>query len=389
MKHNALTTRLVQTAKGPSRYCDGMNLWLQVSKWGSKAWTFRYVVGGRTREMGLGSARIITLRLARELAREQHEILVRGGDPIEERRAKRERLREERAMRSTFKDDAAAYIEVHRPTWSNAKHRQQWPNTLRDYAYPTLGNRPTLSITGADITEALAPIWLSKAVTAGRVKKRIEAVCEWVRNGRPLPQQASKQVQHHKALAVESIPEFMAKLREQDSVAARALEVAVLAALRTSEVVGAKWSEVDLDQRVWTIPASRMKKRKPHIVPLSDRVVDILTQLPRTGPFVFPGTGKHHLSNNAMLKTLRAVSGDAEATVHGTARSCFSDWAKDRTNASHEVIEFALAHAIPSKTQAAYRRYSALEKRRALMEQWAAYCESSTMGANITQLRRA
>jgi integrase len=360
-----------------------MGLYLQVSVWGSKAWVFRYDVAGRVREMGLGSARAIPFKLARELAREQREHLLRGDDPIELRRAKRERARAARQERTIFRADAAEFITVHAPTWDNAKHRQQWANTLRDYAFPVLGSRPTASIDGAAITEALSPIWLSKAVTASRVKNRIEKVCKWVKDGRPLPQQASKQVQHHKALAVESIPEFMSALRNRGGVDARALEVCVLTALRTGEVLGARWDEIDLDEKTWTLPAARMKKRKEHIVPLSDRAAEIFSRLPRDGELVFPGLG-----DKAMLKLLREVSGDDKATTHGTARSCFSDWAKDQTPFGHEVIEFALAHAIPSKTAAAYRRYSALEKRSALMQQWAQYCAMSGMGANVEPLRR-
>ena len=388
MRHNVLTTRTVEEAKGPARLCDGMGLYLQISRYGSKAWVFRYDFAGRTREMGLGSVHTVPLKLARELAREQREHLLRGDDPIELRAAKIDKARALTAERITFKEAAEEFIAVHAPTWRNAKHRQQWHTTIKDYAYRTLGSRPVSAITGAVITETLAPIWMTKTVTARRVKGRIERVCQWVKDGKPLPQQVTKNVNHHAAVAVDELPAFMAELRERNSVAARALEFLILTAARTGEVLGARWDEIDLKEATWTIPGERMKRGRQHIVPLSEYAMAILKSLPRQGDHIFVSTRDGQpIGHTAMRDVLRDMRGHGD-TVHGF-RSSFTDWAGDRTNHPHEVIEFALAHGIPDATKAAYRRYTALAKRRALMESWAQFCEPPATGATVTTLRRA
>ena len=387
MKHGVLTVKKVATAKGPARYCDGMGLWLQVSQYGTRAWVYRYNFAGKVREMGLGSIHAVPLGLARELAREQRALLLQGEDPIEHRKAKRDRVRAQAAERITFKEAAEQFISVHAPMWRNDKHRHQWASTLTQYAYPHIGSRPITAITGALITETLAGIWLTKQVTASRTKQRIERVIEWVKNGKPLPQQRAKRVQHFQAIPFVEIPAFMAALRERAAVSARALEFLTLTASRSGEAIGAQWSEIDIDAATWTVPASRMKKGTEHIVPLSRRAIEILAVLPRVNDFLFPGVrGGQPIGEDAMLVALREIRGNGD-TVHGL-RSSFRDWAGDATNFPHEVVEFALAHSIPSKTAAAYRRYSALTKRRALMEQWSGYCASSGTSATVTPLRR-
>jgi integrase len=382
---NKLSAVKVNRLKTPGRYCDGLGLWLQVSETGTKAWIFRYTRHGQARHMGLGALHTVSLAEARERARQARQVLLDGGDPLEIKRKQRDEARAESAERILFKDAAQRFLDLHENTWKNAKHRDQWRNTLRDYAYPYLGSRPISAIDGALITEALASIWTKKPETARRVKQRIERVIQWVRDGTPLPSPgASRRVRHHPAMSFAELPAFMEELRDRDGISARALEFAILTAARTSEVIGAKWSEIDLDAGVWTVPAERMKGAKEHQVPLSKRAIAILEDLPRErGGYLFPGAKtKAPLSNMAMLELLRGMDSNG-FTVHGF-RSTFRDWAGDRTNYAREVIEHALAHRIKDKAEASYRRSNALEKRRRLMEAWAKYCESPAAGQVVS-----
>lgn len=381
---------LVQANK-PGLYGDGAGLWLQVSRFGSACWTFRYTRKGRTRDMGLGSLKQVSLKMARELAAEQRAHLLRGDDPIDLRRAKRDKARSDELSDILFKDAAKRFIDLYGPNWRNGKHRKQWTSTLEQYAYRSLGTRRAVGITGVDITDALAPIWQTKQETASRVKQRIDRVVQWVKDGMPLPQQGpSKRVRHHPALPFKALPDFMAELRERDGVSARALELTILTALRTSEVIGAKWDEIDFEAETWTVPAGRMKAHKQHTVPLSKRAVKVLKALPRIAgcAFVFPGAKGGHLSNMAMLELLQGMPGYETYTVHGF-RSSFRDWSGDQTSYAREVIEHALAHRIQDKAEAAYRRGDALEKRRRLMDAWARYCESTPVEATVTSIRSA
>ena len=374
---NKLSAVKVTRLKEPGRYCDGLGLWLQVSQFGTKAWLFRYTRHGRARQMGLGALHTVSLAEARERARQARQILLDGDDPLEVKRKKRDDAKAETAERILFKDAAKRFLNVHETLWKNGKHREQWKSTLATYVYPTLGSRPISAIDGALITETLVSIWTKKPETARRVKQRIERVVQWVKDGTPLPVHgASKRVQHHAAMPFSELQAFMEELRGRDSISARSLEFTILTAARTSEAIGAKWSEIDLDAGVWTIPAERMKGGKEHQVPLSKRALDILEDLPRErGGYVFPGArAKAPLSNMAMLELLRGMDGDG-FTVHGF-RSTFRDWAGDRTNYAREVIEHALAHQIKDKAEASYRRSAALDKRRQLMEAWAKYCSS-------------
>jgi Arm DNA-binding domain len=245
---NKLSAVKVARLKTPGRYCDGLGLWLQVSQFGTKAWLLRYTRHGRARQMGLGPLHTVSLSEARERARRARQTLLDGDDPLEIKRTKRDEARAETAERILFKSAAQRFLDLHEATWKNAKHREQWKSTLSTYAYPRLGNRPISAIDGAQITEALAPIWTKKTETARRVKQRIERIIQWVRDGRPLPNRgAAKRVRHHPALPFVEMPEFMDRLRSRNGVSARALEFAILTAARTSEVIGAKWSEIDLD----------------------------------------------------------------------------------------------------------------------------------------------
>jgi integrase len=364
MRRRQLTPADVRKATTPGHFADGMGLYLQVSESGTKSWVFRYMLYGRQREMGLGSAEVFSLGEAREKVIEARKLLHDKIDPIEARLRKRDEARAEATARVTFLEAATDYIELHKDGWRNARHRQQWENTLRDYAYPALGSRPVSSIDGAVITEALASIWTTKSVTAARVKQRIEKVCQWIRDGRPLPVQlSSRRVQHHAALPFTKMPAFMAELRAIDTPVARALEFTILTAARTGEVLGAQWNEIK--DGVWTIPASRMKAGRQHEVPLSPRALEVLGAPPPKGGSVF---GIFHGDMLKLLGTMRPG-----ITVHGF-RSSFRDWAGDRTAFAKDIIEHALTHSLPSSTEKAYRRETALPKRRKLMEAWARYC---------------
>ena len=259
-------------------------------------------------------------------------------------------------------------------TGSNGQTRLPSTSTQRLVA------APSLQLTAQLITETLSPIWTSKSETARRVKQRIERVVQWVKDGKPLPQKSGTvRVKHHAAASFAELPAFMADLRRANGMAARALEFAILTAARTSEVLGAKWSEFDLDAGVWTVPAARMKSGKDHEVPLSKRALALLDMPREKNGYVFPGAKANApLGDKALRHMLQAISGNG-LTVHGF-RSTFRDWAGDRTNFARDVIEHALAHAIKDKTEAAYRRSAALEKRRKLMEAWSSYC-ATTPGA--------
>jgi integrase len=387
MKSNQLTTRKIANAKKPGYYGDGGGLYLQVSKSGSKSWIFRFMLDGRARDMGLGAYTDFTLKAARERARENRRLLTDGIDPIEARRRKRDAIRVEATERMLFKEAAQRFIDLHESTWRNEKHREQWRTTLREYAYPTLAERPISAIDGALITYALAPIWTKTPVTAQRVKQRIERVIGWVKDGMPLPARvAAKPVQHLSAMPFSELPTFMAELRQRKSISARALEFTILTAARTSETIGAKWDE--FDDGVWTVPPERMKAGKEHQVPLSKRAIEILEALPREGDYLFVGAKKNRpLYIATMLDVLRELRGKSY-TVHGF-RSSFRDWAGDRTNYAREVIEHALAHRIKDKAEASYRRTSALEKRRRLMEEWSRYCSSTPVKGEVVAIHGA
>jgi integrase len=385
VKTNLLSARKVEEiirSKQWGLHHDGGGLYLVGSrKYKTFSWilrVYRSTVTGRPRDMGLGRARDLTLKEAREKARKLRQIAADGIDPVEERRERRDQQRAEALSRSTFKDAALEFISLHSPTWKNAKHRAQWKSSLEAYAFRTLGSRPVLAIDGAAITEALSPIWMSKVETASRVKQRIERVIQWVKDGKPLPHQgASKRVNHHGALPFEELPQFIGELRKRDSISARALEFTILTAARTGDTIGAKWGEINFNTGVWTVSDGRHKTSKDFEIPLSKRALEILKALPRErgSPHVFPG-GKagQPLSNMAMLELLRGLGGNG-FTVHGF-RSTFRDWAGDRTNFAREVIEHAMSHQIKDKAEASYRRSTALDKRRQLMETWATYCAS-------------
>jgi len=385
MKTCQLTTRAVAAARERGYYADGGNLYLQVSKFGTRSWVFRYTVIGTTRDMGLGSIETVSLELARELAGEQRELLIRGDDPIETRAAKRRRIAQARMARKTFAECAEAYIAQHGPKWRSDKYRHQVKRAL-DIASKRFDRLDVKDIDTDHVVSLLEPIWRRTPVTASRIRGLIEQVLDWAtvskfREG-PNPARwdghlehllrALPKATHFEALPFDQVPAFMVKLRAVEGVRARAVEFAILTAARSNEVRGMRWEEVK--DGVWTEPVERTKRDREHRVPLSGRALEILDATPRAGDHVFvnESTGRP-LDDKMMLNVVKRLG---DTTVHGISRSSFRDWAGDRTSFSHETIEFALAHKIPDKTAAAYRRYSAMEKRAKLMEAWARYCSS-------------
>ena len=404
---NVLTPLAVKNAK-PGRHADGGGLHLLVKESGARSWVYRFMLGGRSRDIGLGTASPdgISLADARD-ARDALRLKVKAGiDPLEERqREASEALVAAQAAqvaRITFKAVAETYIGANEGSWRNDKHRQQWKNTLATYVYPVIGELPVAEVGTAHVLQILEPIWKAKAETASRLRGRIESILDAAkargyREGENparwrghiaqiLPPRSRLTRGHHKAMPYEAIPAFVGALHTREAVAALALEFTILTAARTGEVIGAKWNEVDLAKAIWIIPASRMKATKEHRVPLSPRAVEILksTQGLRK-EWLFPATKGGKLSSMAMSMLLRRMK--VEVTVHGF-RSGFRDWCAECTGYAHEVAEMAIAHTIENKVERAYRRGDLFEKRRRLMDDWAGYCaRPETVTAAVIPLR--
>src|SRR6266498_2569176 len=391
-----VSSAAVKHAK-PGMHCDGGGLYLQAVLGAGgvvrKSWLFRFAENGRERQMGLGSLDNVSLAQARDKAAECRRLRQEGIDPIEARNSQRASMAAENAKTMTFDQCAAGYIAAHRAGWRNTKHASQWENTLATYVSPVFGKVTVRSVDVGLVIKALEPIWSAKPETASRVRGQIEAVLDWAaargfrdadnparwkgRLDKLLPRRSKvRAVEHHAALPYDKIGSFMVELREREGVAARALEFAILTAVRTGEVLGAQWSEIDLGAKVWTVPAGRMKGGREHRVPLSGAAVAILKRMAkaREGDHVFPGNRRATLSNMAFLMLLRRM-GRGDLTAHGF-RSTFRDWAAERTNFPNEVVEMALAHSVGNKVEAAYRRGDLFDKRRKLMNAWAAYCEA-------------
>ena len=401
-----LTAIGVEKLREPGRYGDGGGLWLQVRTSG-KSWLFRYTRKGVARHLGLGSARDVSLAEARTKAAECRKRLLLGIDPLEARRAAQAQAQFEIANATSFRECAERYIVSQETAWRNAKHRQQWRNTLATYAYPLLGQAAVSAVDTGLIMKVLDPIWTEKPETASRVRGRIESVLDWAkardyRQGdnparwrghldKLLPSRRRvANVRHHAALPYPEIPAFMEQLRARVGVSARALELLILTSTRTSEAIKARWIEFDFGTKSWVIPAERMKAGHDYRVPLSDRAMALLQELPSETEFVFPGgramTG--HLSNMALLSLLRRM-GRTDLTSHGF-RSSFRDWAAERTTYPNHIVEMALAHTIGNKVEAAYRRGDLLAKRSHLMQDWAQYCFScSELEERAIPLRRS
>ena len=396
-----LTALAVDRAKRRGYYGDGGGLFLQVSASGAKSWVFRFKEFGRLREMGLGPTHTVSLAEARQKALECRKLRLDGCDPIEIRKAGRAQARLDAAKAMTFKECAESYIASHKAGWRNPKHAAQWPATLGTYVYPVFGGLPVQAVDVGLVMRALEPIWTAKPETAGRVRGRVESVLDWAtsrgyRQGENparwrghlenlLPKKAKvHRVEHHAALPYAEIGTFMAELHLQEGIAARALGFAILTVARTGEVIGARWSEIDLESRLWAVPAERMKGGRVHRVPLSEATIAVLDAMKtiRHGDCVFPGgRAGGPISNMAMTMTLRRM-GRGDLTVHGF-RSSFRDWAAERTGFPAEVAEMALSHVVSDKVEAAYRRGDLFAKRRQLMDAWAKFCAAPAPSGKV------
>lgn len=408
-----VTALLKAGAKG--QHAAGNGLYLKVNGQNKGSWFYRYKVDGKTRRMGLGSTNTVSLADARQKAAEQKLLLAKGVDPLKEREA----LEQQRMAKViTFDMVAADYIAAQHPSWTNAKHAQQWENTLATYASPVIGELAPKDITTEHLLTILTPIWNTKKETASRVRNRIELVlnaakARKLRTGENvaawrghldllLTKHRNQDRRHHPALPWTQISELWQALAKTNDTSGQAVKLTILTALRTNEVLQAHWSEFDLVAGIWTIPAERMKAKKTHRVPLSQAMLDVLNEIPKVeSGLLFEGrTVGKPVSNMAMLMKIRRMdtakheqdglgwrdnNGDT-ITAHGF-RSTFRDWAAETTAYENIVVEQALAHTIGNAVEAAYRRGDLLERRRELMEAWGAYVTQPS-ASNVLQLRR-
>lgn len=376
-----LTALTIRNLHDPGFYGDGNGLYLKVDTSGARRWVQRIVINGKRRDVGLGSASLVGLAEAREAALQQRKLARAGGDPLEAKRRSTAIL--------SFEKAAEKVHDLSKPTWRNEKHGQQWLNTLTTYAFPIIGSKRVSAITSGDVLAVLSPIWNSHPETARRVKQRIGTVMKWAmaqgwRTDNPadiiakgLPKHDRSKIQHRKALPYDEVSKALEKVRNSDaSVATKlALEFLVLTATRSGETRLAGWNEIDLAKAEWTIPASRMKAKKIHRVPLSPRCMAILEEAKaikaKDSALIFPGTkGDKPLSDMTLSKLIKELG--IAAVPHGF-RSSFRDWAGETTAHPREVIEFALSHVIKDKAEAAYARSDLFEKRRSLMKDWEEY----------------
>jgi integrase len=379
-----LTVTSIKAAlKKPGRHGDGDGLFLQVGTGGAASWIVRVQKDGRRRDIGLGSASKISLTVARERADTARTDVELGIDPV----AKRKKA----TGIPTFRQAAGQFIAEHQKTWRNGKHQGQWKSTLEKYAYPSIGDALVSEVESPAIRDLLISIWVEKPETARRVKQRIGAILDWAHAkgyreaeapmraiGKGLPRQ-KKHATHFAAMPYADVPDFVSKLRERQSWGRLALEATILTAARSGEIRGAKWSEVDLEKALWTIPAARMKAKREHVVPLSPAALGLFKRAAALGTaghqFIFHGNKRDKpMSDMTLTKVLRDLGLDV--TAHGF-RSSFRDWVSEETDFPGDVAEAALAHMVSNRTEAAYRRGNLLEKRRKLMDAWGSYCEDS------------
>jgi integrase len=409
------------------RHADGDGIYLLVKDTGARSWVFRFMLNGKARDIGLGPASgngAIKLADVREAAKALRTKVKAGIDPLTERqdKAAQERAKDQasKVAQISFKAVAEAYIAKNAPSWRNAKHRQQWVNTLEAYVYPVIGDLPVAEVDTPHVLHIIEPIWADKPETASRIRGRIEMIlnfakarkyrqgdnpARWSDNIKQiLPARTRLSRGHHTALHYDALPGFISELKTRQATAALALEFTILTACRSGEVLGATWDEIDFQKAVWIIPANRMKAAVEHHVPLTGRAIEILETVEPlttadqyahgsvnrvnsdklTGP-VFRGDRGGKLSGMAMSMLLRRMK--SPVTVHGF-RSTFRDWAAERTGYAHEVCEMALAHTIGNKAEAAYRRGNLFDKRRRLMDDWAAFCSGAhEPKAKVTPIR--
>ncbi|MBN9076451.1 MAG: hypothetical protein BGN87_23615 [Rhizobiales bacterium 65-79] len=399
VRKRALSAREVDALRDVGMHWVSDNLYLQIRDQGTRSWLFRYWVDSKPKVIGLGPVKDVPLAKARDKAERLRIDIRDGADPAAEKKAaqaqrKIERADAEAAKVPTFQECAQEYITSHEASWTNDKHRAQWSSTLKMYVYPIIGKKPVNEIGIDDIVKVLKPIWTTKPPTAGNIRGRIDKILGWatamgyrsgdnpaLRDGPlmhllPSLNKLQRQQKHHAAVPYREVPAVVADLKKLGSTSANALRFTILTAVRTGETLGATWGEIDLEAKLWTIPAERMKARAEHQVPLADEVVALLDSLPRdpTGknPHLFLGTRVKTLSNMAMIQCLRGIREDG-ATVHGF-RAAFSTWAREQTDYSPEVVEACLAHTQSDKVVAAYARTTFVDRRRALMQEWAAFC---------------
>ena len=413
----SLSARQVDTETRTGYHADGPHtgLYLQVTssrEQFTRSWIFRYTSPTtlKRRELGLGSTRTRKLADARALSAELRLTILNGADPKDERDKERATAITQRANQTTFDEAVVQCMAAKSLEWKNIKHGQQWKNTLATYASPLLGKMPVDQITTELVHRVLQPIWIKKTETATRVRQRIEVVLDWCKArgyckgdnparlkgalGELLPKsQKIKKVEHHPAIPYRQINQFTTELRKQGGTAPLALEFMLLTAARTGEVVAAKWDEVDFDSLVWTVPAERMKSSKEHRVPLSKRAVEILQTMmaSKQNEYIFPGHSvakNSHMSTGTCRIVMKRMENFSQYTPHGL-RSTFRDWAAETTNFANETLELALAHTIPNKAEAAYRRQDQLEKRAKLMQHWQNFIEMPSKLGSVLQLRKA
>ena len=388
MAIHKLNSRFIPTA-ATGKYEDGGGLRIIVTKTKARKWVLRYTLNGRRREMGLGSYPDVGLSAAREKAAECRQLVASGTDPIEARNAKSIKT-------PTFTSCAAQYIRAHRKGWKNAKHGRQWARTIKTYVLPVIGSKAVDTITTDDILQILKPIWNTKTETAKRIQGRMENILDFAAAHKyrdplnparwrghldkllPKPSRV-KTVVHHPAMPYTALPGFMAEL-STENISALALRLLILTATRTSEVLQAEWSEVDLTAAIWTIPAERTKTKREHRIPLSDAAIAIFNSIDHIegNPYVFPGSKQTRpLSNMALLKLMRdkgyGANGDKGKYVPHGFRSSFRDWSGEVSSFPRDVAEMALAHTIENKVEAAYRRGDLFEKRSVMMQDWSNY----------------
>ena len=402
MAIHKLSPRKLASA-APGKYEDGGGLRLVVSDAGARKWVLRFSIKGKRREMGLGSYPDVGLADVRLKASACRQQAAAGIDPIEARHVEPEAI-------PTFTACAARFIRAHRRGWKNAKHARQWVSTMKTYVKPSMGSKPVDAIVTEDVLEILSPIWTTKTETAKRIQGRIENILDFAAAHKyrdalnparwrghldmllPKPSRV-KTVNHHPAMPYTEVSSFMVELSENGSVSALALRFLILTATRTSEVLQARWSEIDLEAQVWTIPAARMKAKREHRVPLPDVAIANLNALPRIdgNPYLFPGGSYGRpLSNMALLQLMRGlgygVKGSRGDYVPHGFRSSFRDWSGEVSRFPRDVAEMALAHTIENKVEAAYRRGDLFEKRRKMMGAWAGYLELAKAGRKVVQI---
>lgn len=401
--------RAKQLSRDPGMHCDGGGLYLCVTPPSASSWVYRFMLRGTRREMGLGAYPELSLDTARALAADARSKAKSGLDPLKERESQRASQSLEKARAITFQQCAAEYIAAQSGKWRSAKHEAQWSSTLAAHVYPKIGDLPVATVDRQLVIRVLEPIWKTIPDTATKVRGRMEAILAYagVRDYRTGPNPAQwrgvldkvfptrtqiRPTVHFAALPFKKLPAFVAKLEEEEGDVANALMFTILTAARTGEVIGAQWSEIDLEEGIWTVPGKRMKTGREHRVPLSRHAVAVLRkQHKATGGtgYVFKGRNlKKGLSNMTMLKLLKERMGYANLTVHGF-RSCFRDWAEEETAFPRSVTEAALAHTVGDKVEAAYRRGDLFDKRRKLMEAWTRFCTTPVAAGNVIPLKRA